>query len=648
MPEKGKPVPAAHNPAPLDEPVDVTAYPLATGGPVSGEDEIPPEFGWDWPDPDCGRPPELAGLTYEELDALPATIPARYREPAWPIDLPGPEAAAGQLAGSGASVAPLECWPRDGSGGGVGFADGGVLDTAPAGLALAGFTADAQAQLGVLSDDELVGVIRAWRRLASWAAAGELEAIAALARRRPADGTPPAAPGEPFPGQVSEFAGEEVAAALTLTPVTGGRVVDLAIDLAGRLAPVRVTLAAGWIDLPKARLFAQATEDLTDAHAAAVVAAVLPQAPELTNGRLRRALDRAVLAADPEAAQRQRETALADARVECWPDPCGTANLAGRNLPAASVLAADKRLDAIARAWQAAGATGGIDQLRARAYLAQLLSQDTTQPPADLLPQPTPGTQPDPRGQHHAPTSAPPGHSGSHPPGQPVPAGLQPPPSAGQPPSAGLPPSAGQPPSPGLPPLAGSVNLTIPLVTLLGLADRPGEAGGYGPLDPDTARALACAAAGHRATRWHVTLTGPTDRALGYGSTPASRAHTVRDGSWQVSVTAEPIAAGCCDHRTAEPHYRPSAALQRIIRTRTTTCSYHGCGRPAARCDLDHTIPYDDGGITCECDLAPLCRRHHRMKQARQWTLEQVSPGVMAWLTPAGRRYTTLPSQHPT
>ena len=31
--------------------------------------------------------------------------------------------------------------------------------------------------------------------------------------------------------------------------------------------------------------------------------------------------------------------------------------------------------------------------------------------------------------------------------------------------------------------------------------------------------------------------------------------------------------------------------------------------RPGARCDLDHTVPWDQGGITCECDLAPLCKR---------------------------------------
>ena len=143
----------------------------------------------------------------------------------------------------------------------------------------------------------------------------------------------------------------------------------------------------------------------------------------------------------------------------------------------------------------------------------------------------------------------------------------------------------------GLPPLAGSVNLTIPLATLLGLSQAPGAAAGYGPLDPGTARALACAVAGHRATRWHITVTGPAGRALGHGT---ARAAAAANGSgWMVAVTAEPLAAGCCDHRTAEPGYRPSPALQQLIRGRTASCSWPGCGRPAVRCDLDHTIPHD-------------------------------------------------------
>ena len=75
---------------------------------------------------------------------------------------------------------------------------------------------------------------------------------------------------------------------------------------------------------------------------------------------------------------------------------------------------------------------------------------------------------------------------------------------------------------------------------------------------------------------------------------------------------------------------------------RGTACSARGCRQPAARCDLDHTVPYEQGGRTCECNLAPLCRHHHRCKQAEGWRLEQPRPGVMAWATPAGRRCVTV------
>jgi hypothetical protein len=616
-----------------------------------------------WPDPDFDRPVELAGLDAAELEELAAKalVPPA---PAWPLSFRAPTRPVAWPAVFG---------PRDGAGDGPGFTDGGVLDVLAAGLPLAGFAADAHDRLGQVSDDELVGVLRAWRRVTSWAAASELAAVAELARRRPADGSPSAAPGR-LPLNVSEFVPEEVAAALTLTSRAAQDEVTLALDLAGPLADTRSALAAGRIDLAKAKIIAAGIATLSAAHAAAVQAAVLPDAPDLTTGQLRRAVARAVLAADPGAAARQREEDLQHARVDCWPDPAGTASLAGYHLPAAAVLAADARLTRIARLWRKQGAGGGMDLLRAWAYLALLLGHDTGAPPPCLLPaDPPPATpgpdqasdgaprlsvRPDdapdnaPRGgtdpgrtagtaadQARTPVGqarTPVGETQTTADGAAVPAGSHRPAVDGV--------------GAGLPPLAGSVNLTIPLATLLGLTQAPGAAAGYGPLDPDTARALACATAGHRATRWHVTVTGPAGRALGHGT---ARAAAAADGDgdgdgWTVAVTAEPLAAGCCDHRTAEPGYRPSPALQRLIRGRTASCSWPGCGRPATGCDLDHTIPHDKGGLTCECNMAPLCRRHHRCKQAEGWRLEQPTPGVMAWHTPAGRRYITLPSQHPT
>jgi hypothetical protein len=108
-------------------------------------------------------------------------------------------------------------------------------------------------------------------------------------------------------------------------------------------------------------------------------------------------------------------------------------------------------------------------------------------------------------------------------------------------------------------------------------------------------------------------------------------------------VTIHPLARGSCDHRHQEPGYQPSRRLRHLVEARTTTCCAPGCRRPAAQCDLDHTIPYDHGGRTCECDLAPLCRRHHRCKQSEGWHLEQPQPGILRWTTPAGRHYLTQP-----
>jgi HNH endonuclease len=190
----------------------------------------------------------------------------------------------------------------------------------------------------------------------------------------------------------------------------------------------------------------------------------------------------------------------------------------------------------------------------------------------------------------------------------------------------------------------------------------PGHAAGHGPLDAAAARLLARTLAGHPATRWQITITAPDGQALAHGTarspagTPpgAGQPEPDRPGTsgpgrgWTIAVIAEPITTGRCGHRNAEPGYRPSPALQRLIRARTVTCAGPGCRRPAVRCDLDHTIPHDDGGITCECNLGPACRRCHRRKQAEGWTLQQPTPGVMTWTSPAGRRYTTLPSKHPT
>lgn len=347
---------------------------------------------------------------------------------------------------------------------------------------------------------------------------------------------------------------------------------------------------------------------------------MLPGAEHQTSGQLRAAAARAVLAVDPEAATRRREQAEQDPRVRRWREDPGTAALAGYGLPPADVLEADQRLTDRALDLRSSGLTGTLDELRARAYLDTLLGRDRSGPASpDIAP-------PSPTARDPAPPSTPDS--------APSPASSRAPDPASQP-------TAGR--------VASMVTLTAPLTTMLGLASDPGEVAGFGPVDPALARQLGRLAAAHPATRWCLTVTDDHGQPIGHGCLPGQQLTSPRPASRAsfrpLTVTIRPLASS--DHENNEPGYVPSRKLQHLIRARTATCSAPGCRWPAWRCDLDHTVPFDQGGRTCDCNLTPLCRRHHRCKQAAGWRLEQPEPGHMLWTTPAGRRYLTEPESCP-
>jgi hypothetical protein len=78
---------------------------------------------------------------------------------------------------------------------------------------------------------------------------------------------------------------------------------------------------------------------------------------------------------------------------------------------------------------------------------------------------------------------------------------------------------------------AARVALTVPLATLAGVADRPGELAGLGPVDPWLARDLANAAAASPGTTWCVTVTDGQGHAVGHGcARPKPRSHRKRAG----------------------------------------------------------------------------------------------------------------------
>jgi hypothetical protein len=201
------------------------------------------------------------------------------------------------------------------------------------------------------------------------------------------------------------------------------------------------------------------------------------------------------------------------------------------------------------------------------------------------------------------------------------------------------------------------VNLTIPLTAWLGLAGAPGEisgTGAAGPADAATCRDLAGLLAGGPATRWCVTLTGQAGRAVAHGCAragpgpPGTGPPGAGRRAWLASVTITPIEAGpACAHRHQSAGYRPPATLRHRVKTRSPRCGFPGCRRPARRCDDDHTITHHQGGKTCECNLYPLCRHHHRCKQAPGWHLAQPRPGVLVWTTPSGRQHTITAEPYP-
>jgi hypothetical protein len=200
----------------------------------------------------------------------------------------------------------------------------------------------------------------------------------------------------------------------------------------------------------------------------------------------------------------------------------------------------------------------------------------------------------------------------------------------------------------GLGALGGSVNLVLPATTWLGLTDTPGQAGRHGAIDATTSRDLAAALAAHPHTRWCLTLTDRHGRAIAHG---CARAGPGPPGpgqrSWLARITITTLETGTCAHTRQSAAYQPPDSLRHLIKIRSPRCGYPGCRRPAARCDDDHTIPHHQGGRTCECNLHPLCRRHHRAKQAPGWHLDQPQPGILTWTLPSGRRYPTAPEPYP-
>ncbi|KQM15681.1 hypothetical protein ASF83_06990 [Plantibacter sp. Leaf171] len=154
-----------------------------------------------------------------------------------------------------------------------------------------------------------------------------------------------------------------------------------------------------------------------------------------------------------------------------------------------------------------------------------------------------------------------------------------------------------------------TVQITVPALSMAGVSDAPATLDGYGPIDPETAVRIAVNAP----SMTRILIQPETGAVLSVG----------------------------------RGQYRVPADLQRAVRLRDGTCRAPGCGRRARACDLDHSVAWQDGGMTDVGNLACLCRHHHRMKHLPGWNLDHQPDGVLDWTTPDGKHHRTAPDPAP-
>jgi hypothetical protein len=150
-----------------------------------------------------------------------------------------------------------------------------------------------------------------------------------------------------------------------------------------------------------------------------------------------------------------------------------------------------------------------------------------------------------------------------------------------------------------------TVLVTVPAMTLLGRSTEPGTVEGYGPIDPATAR--------------EITSFSRTMRRL------------ITDPVTGIVLSF--------DRR----RYRIPKDLRTWLRVRDGTCRFPGCNRRAGPCDIDHTHDWALDGPTNHDNLAHLCPKHHALKGASEWTVEQIGGGSLRWTSPGKIPYMTDP-----
>jgi hypothetical protein len=464
-----------------------------------------------------------------------------------------PGGGPGAPGGSGTPPSPGET-PRDARL--AGFARGGEWDSRVPSAALAVVlegVAGPEWRCPGAERDELFGLLRRSAALESWAASAKMGLLRALMREEDLP-LPGGGHHGDLPDGWSRSLTHEVALALAMPPQSAEQLMWQAWDMEAVLPGIGRLLADGTLTSAKARAVDEALELLSEQDMARAEAMILPRLAGKTYGQVEKLAVQAAITVDPESAARRRENAERNrAKVSLRRASSGAANLSGYDLPTDETLAAHARVCARALVYKDSGAFPEVrmDQLRAQAYLDILngITADARiaagQPDTGLC---APGecAPGDPVVQADAHPDDPDsseqcggdggggdcggGPDDDGPPDEDLPDDGPPddgPPDDGPRDDGPREPSGGHPDSaaPGsCPSVPRPADLVFPLATLLGLARRPGEGHGLGPLDPDLCRALAATMANSPHSTQCVTVADAHGYAIGHGCGRSARA----------------------------------------------------------------------------------------------------------------------------
>ena len=398
-----------------------------------------------------------------------------------------------------------------------------------------------------------------WQHLADQAWCGQLRHVVAATSR--------------LSGTDRDFAGDELALALAVSPMTGRSLV-WEFGATAALPGLVEAVEAGRLTVRHVKAFMRTVDEvsLTLEQRQAIALIALARFGDQTPGEWTDLVRRLILTVDPEAAARRRDEKVAERRVRFYPQPDEQGGM-WLQAPVEQVARAEARLHAEASRLKATGDPRSVDQIVCDVALA-LLADGTL------------------AGQSAAPYEV---HV--------------------------------------LTPLslledAGVADGELHADAEPVIAEIPG----WGAISASTARELASQAAGFTQITLdedgHVTSVGdrvPAESVL------VSRPDLSAPPDRFLARAAQAMRRPPVERDLSSSHYRPGTRLSRFVQARDRTCVFPGCQRPARRSDLDHRVPWPRGSTSAD-NLQCLCRHHHRAKHA-VFTVLAGADGTVVWIT---------------